>query len=49
VVRTPEVRERFAGMGLEPVGGTSEELARVVARDLERYRAVAKAANIRND
>ena len=49
VVRTPEVRERFAAMGLEPVGGTPEELARAVARDLERYKAVAKAANIRND
>jgi tripartite-type tricarboxylate transporter receptor subunit TctC len=49
VVRTPEVRERFAAMGLEPVGGTPEELARVVARDLERYKAVAKAANIKND
>ena len=49
VVRTPEVRERFAAMGLEPVGGTPEALARAVARDLERYKAVAKAANIRND
>jgi tripartite-type tricarboxylate transporter receptor subunit TctC len=49
VVRTPEVRERFAAMGLEPVGGTPEELARAVARDLERYKAVARAANIKND
>ena len=49
VVRTPEVRERFATMGLEPVGGSAEDLARAVARDLERYVAVAKAANIKND
>src|SRR5687768_651573 len=49
VVRTPEVRERFAAMGLEPVGGTPGELAKAVARDLERYKAVAKAANIKND
>jgi tripartite-type tricarboxylate transporter receptor subunit TctC len=49
VVHMPEVRERFAAMGLDPVGGTPEELARVVARDLEKYSAVAKAANIRND
>jgi tripartite-type tricarboxylate transporter receptor subunit TctC len=49
VVRTPEVRERFGAMGLEPVGGTPEELAKAVARDLERYKAVAKAANIKND
>ena len=49
VVQTAEVKERFAGMGLDPVGGTSEELARVVARDIEKYLAVAKAANISND
>src|SRR5947207_7390185 len=40
VVQTPEVKERFAQMGLDPVGGTPEELARVVARDLDRYTAV---------
>ena len=49
VVHTPEVRERFAAMGLDPAGSTSEELARVVTRDLEKYTAVAKAANIKND
>ena len=49
VVHTAEVKERFAQMGLDPVGGTSEELAKVVARDLEKYSAVAKAANIKND
>jgi tripartite-type tricarboxylate transporter receptor subunit TctC len=49
VVHSPEVKERFAAMGLDPVGGTSEELGRVVARDLEKYIAVAKAANIKND
>jgi tripartite-type tricarboxylate transporter receptor subunit TctC len=49
VVRTAEVKERFAQMGLDPVGGTPEELAKIVARDLEKYTAVAKAANIKND
>jgi tripartite-type tricarboxylate transporter receptor subunit TctC len=49
VVRTPEVRERFAQMGLEPVGGTSEDLGLRVRRDIEKWSAVAKAANIRND
>ena len=49
VVKTPEVRERFAGMGLDPVGGTPEELARQMARDIEKWTAVAKAANIKND
>jgi tripartite-type tricarboxylate transporter receptor subunit TctC len=49
VVHTPEVRERFAGMGIEPVGGTSEELGRQVASDIAKWKAVAKAANIKND
>jgi tripartite-type tricarboxylate transporter receptor subunit TctC len=49
VVQVPEVKERFAAMGLVPVGSTEAELARVVARDLEKYTAVAKAANIKND
>jgi tripartite-type tricarboxylate transporter receptor subunit TctC len=49
VVHTAEVRERFAQMGLDPVGGSSEELAKVLARDIEKWTAVAKAANIKND
>jgi tripartite-type tricarboxylate transporter receptor subunit TctC len=49
VVKTAEVRERFAAMGLDPVGGSSEDLARQVARDIEKWTAVARAANIRND
>jgi tripartite-type tricarboxylate transporter receptor subunit TctC len=49
VVHTPEVKERFAAMGLDPVGGSSDDLGRQVARDIEKWSAVAKAANIRND
>jgi tripartite-type tricarboxylate transporter receptor subunit TctC len=49
VVQTPEVKERFAQMGLEPVGGSSEELAQRVQRDIQKWSAVAKAANIKND
>jgi len=49
VVHSAEVKERFAQMGLDPVGGTPEELAKIVARDLEKYSAVAKAASIKND
>jgi len=49
VVQTAEVKERFAGMGLDPVGGSSEDLGRRVASDIEKWTAVAKAANIKND
>src|SRR6476660_3114690 len=49
VVQTPEVKERFAGMGLDPVGGSSEALAKQVAADIQKWTAVARAANIKND
>ena len=49
VVQTPEVKERFAGMGLDPVGGSSEYLGKQVASDIQKWTAVAKAANIKND
>jgi tripartite-type tricarboxylate transporter receptor subunit TctC len=49
VVQSAEVRERFGQMGLDPVGGSSEELGARVRRDIEKWSAVAKAANIKND
>jgi tripartite-type tricarboxylate transporter receptor subunit TctC len=49
VVQTPEVQHHFATMGMQAVGGTSAELAAVVARDLAKYKAVAAAANIHHD
>jgi len=49
VVQTAEVKERFAQMGLDPVGGSSDDLGRRVALDIEKWTAVAKAANIKND
>jgi tripartite-type tricarboxylate transporter receptor subunit TctC len=49
VVRLPDVREALAKLGVDPVGGSPEELGRVLARDIEKWTAVARAANIRND
>jgi tripartite-type tricarboxylate transporter receptor subunit TctC len=49
VVQTPEVKERFAGMGLDPVGGSSEALGRQVVSDIQKWTAVARDANIKND
>jgi tripartite-type tricarboxylate transporter receptor subunit TctC len=48
-IQTPEVRERLVGLGVDPVGSTPEELARVLQRDLDKWTAVAKAANIKSD
>ncbi len=49
VVRMPEVREGLAKLGVDAAASSSEELGRTVARDIERWSAVAKAAGIRND
>jgi tripartite-type tricarboxylate transporter receptor subunit TctC len=49
VVRLPEIRERLNGMGVDPVGNTSEEFGRIIAADIAKWTAVAKAANIKAD
>ncbi|MBW8904512.1 MAG: tripartite tricarboxylate transporter substrate binding protein, partial [Betaproteobacteria bacterium] len=49
VVRLPDVAEGLAKLGVDPVGGSSDELAQRLARDMAKWTAVAKAANIRND
>jgi tripartite-type tricarboxylate transporter receptor subunit TctC len=49
VVRLPEIRERLNGMGVDPVGNSSEEFGRIIAADIAKWTAVAKAANIRSD
>jgi tripartite-type tricarboxylate transporter receptor subunit TctC len=49
VVQTAEVKERFAQMALNPVGGSSQDLGARVRADIAKWSAVAKAANIKND
>ncbi len=49
VVRLPEIRERLNAMGVDPVGNSSEEFARIIAADIIKWTAVAKAANIKSD
>jgi tripartite-type tricarboxylate transporter receptor subunit TctC len=43
-VRTPDLREKFAGLGLEPTGTTPEALASIMADDIKRWRPIVKAA-----
>jgi tripartite-type tricarboxylate transporter receptor subunit TctC len=47
IVALPDVVERFAALGVDPVGMPSAEFAKVVADDIARWTAVAKAANIK--
>ena len=49
VVRLPEIRERLDQMAIVPSGNTPEEFRRIIARDIAKWTAVAKAANIKAD
>ena len=49
IARSPEMRERLAGMGAEPVGGTPEEFGAVMARDIAKWTALAKSVGIKID
>jgi tripartite-type tricarboxylate transporter receptor subunit TctC len=46
---TPELRERFARLGLEPTGGSAADLAATMKRDSERWAPVVKASGFRGD
>jgi len=43
------VREKLAGLGIEPVGSSPEEFAKFFAEDSARWVMVAKTANIKAD
>jgi tripartite-type tricarboxylate transporter receptor subunit TctC len=43
---TPEMREKLAGDGAEPVGTAPEEFAAHIRHELEKWRTVARAAKI---
>ena len=46
IVRLPDIRAEFAGMGVDPVGNTSEQMAEWIRREIARFGPVVKAANI---
>ena len=45
-VSAEDVRSQFAAMGADPVGGTPEEFAAVVQRDLAKWAKVARDVNL---
>jgi tripartite-type tricarboxylate transporter receptor subunit TctC len=49
VMKLPEVRERIAALGVDPASSTPEEFSRLIAADIAKWTAVAKAANIKAD
>ena len=49
VIALTDVRERLDGLGVDPSAMPGEEFARVIAADIARWTAVARAANIKAD
>ena len=49
VVRLPDVLERFKQLSLNPGGGTAEEFAAYVARNIPIWKDVAQKANVKAD
>ena len=46
---TPEVRERLASLGAEPVGGTPAELEKFRRTEMEKWAAIIKRAGIKSE
>ena len=49
IVDDPEIRERFAGDGIEPMYSSAEAFVAFLARDVEKWAKVVKAAGLRAD
>jgi len=49
ILASPEVRERYAVLGIEPVGNTPEQFAEQIRADLARWEKVVKQANVRQE
>ena len=47
VIAKPEIQERLAGMGAEPVGGTSEAFAAYIREDFAKWTQIVKDANVK--
>lgn len=45
-VASPEVQQKFLSIGVEPVSNTPQQFAEMLARDTERFAAIARTAGI---
>jgi len=48
-LRSPDIREKLTGLGMETVGGTPEQYAAQIREELARYARIVKAAGIKAD
>jgi len=47
IVMLPDVKEKLAGLGVEPVGSSPEELATFLRSEMEKWSKVIRAAGIK--
>ena len=47
IAKLPDVIARLKPLGIDTVGNSSEEFAKILAADIARWGEVARAANIR--
>ena len=49
ILQTPEIRERFSALGLEPAGLMPDEVTEFLKDQNDRYAAIARRANLKAD
>ena len=49
LLQLPDVKERMAGLGVEPAGGTPEQLREHVKREIIKWQNVVKMAQIKSE
>jgi len=48
-LRSPDIRERLSGLGMEAVGGTPEQYSSHIKDEVAKYARIVKAAGIKAD
>jgi tripartite-type tricarboxylate transporter receptor subunit TctC len=49
ILSQPEIKQRFADMGMESVGGSSEQFYKFISNDIAKWRALVVKRNIKPD
>ena len=49
VLKTSDVAQKLVDLGFDPIGGTPEQYAQVIASEMDKWAKVIRAANIRLD